>query len=257
MIEKISLIGAGNLSTQLGKALKKAGLNMVQVYSRTEASAKELAALLDCPYTSNIENLRESDLFIVAVKDDALAPVLKQLDVKQSILVHTAGSIPMEILERQGGKTGVFYPLQTFSKKRDVVFSNIPVCLEANSPEVFEELELLARRLSEIVCKVNSEERKILHLAAIFACNFVNYFYHLGAHLVEEKGLDFNLLKPLIMETAQKVMTMDPIDAQTGPAVRFDETIIKKHLNLLSGKPELLKIYSFVSENIHQTFKTK
>jgi predicted short-subunit dehydrogenase-like oxidoreductase (DUF2520 family) len=257
MIEKVTLIGAGNLSVQLGKAFKKAGVEVVQVYSRTEESAKELAILLDCPFTSSLNNLKEADLFIVAVKDGALAPVLKQIDAKQSVVVHTAGSVPMEILQNHAANIGVFYPLQTFSKKRDVDFSNIPICLEANSQEVYNELELLAGKLSGTVRAVGSEERKTLHLAAVFTCNFVNHFYHIGSGLLEEKGLDFGLLKPLIMETAQKVMDMRPVDAQTGPAVRFDEAIIKEHLHLLSDKPELRKFYSFVSESIHHSQKNK
>ena len=255
MIGKIVLVGAGNLATQLGKALKNAGLNVTQVYSRTEKSARELAGLLDCPFTTEPADLSASDLYIVSVKDDAIETVIKQLRVNDSILVHTAGSVPMEILEKYAVKYGVFYPLQTFSKNRDIDFSTIPICLEASSAVVFNELRLLAGKLSETVRSVNSEERKILHLAAVFTCNFVNHFYHLGDYFLQEKKLDFDLLKPLILETAQKVMGMKPVDAQTGPAIRFDETIIKKHLDLLSDEPELKKIYSFVSESIYRTQK--
>jgi predicted short-subunit dehydrogenase-like oxidoreductase (DUF2520 family) len=255
MIEKVTLIGAGNLSTQLGKAFNSAGVKVVQVYSRTEESAKELAILLGCPFTSSLNNLMDTDLFVIAVKDGAIGAVLRQIHAKQSIVVHTAGSVPMEILKNFANNFGVFYPLQTFSKKRDVDFSDIPVCLEANSQEVFNELALLAGKLSETVRAVTSEERKVLHLAAVFTCNFVNHFYHIGASLIEEKGLDFDLLKPLIMETAQKVMDMQPIHAQTGPAVRFDEAILKNHLDMLSSKPKISKIYSFVSESIHHSKK--
>lgn len=255
MIEKVSLIGSGNLATQLGKALKRAGLKVVQVYSRTEKSAKELADILDCAFTTKLENLQESDLFVVAVKDSALPDVLKKLEAGQAVVVHTAGSVPMDIFANHAKRYGVFYPLQTFSKQREVDFSAIPVCLEASSPEVFDELAQLARKLSGTMRAVGSEDRKTLHLAAVFACNFVNHFYQLAAGLLESKELNFDLLKPLITETAQKVMTMKPADAQTGPAVRFDETIIKKHLNLLDEEPHLRKIYSFVSESIYNSKK--
>ncbi|MGQ7870811.1 Rossmann-like and DUF2520 domain-containing protein [Sunxiuqinia sp. sy24] len=256
MIQNISLVGAGNLATQLGKALKQAGLHIIQVYSRTETSAKALAAVLECPYTTDLSTLLKSDLVIVSVKDDALEQVLSQIKGSSKV-VHTGGSVPMDILASYFNKFGVFYPLQTFSKKRDVDFSSIPICLEANTPEFYDELQKLADRLSKTVSFVNSEQRKILHLAAVFTCNFVNHFYQIGDSLLEDKGMDFSMLQPLILETAQKVKDLKPIDAQTGPAVRFDETIINKHLNLLSDKPELQKIYSFVSESIYQTKNSK
>lgn len=255
MIERIVLIGAGNLASQLGKSLKVAGSHIVQVYSRTEKSARELAGILECSFTCDLTSLIECDLVIVAVKDDAIETVLKRLAVSRSILVHTAGSIPMSMLNAYSKNIGVFYPLQTFSKERDVDFSSIPICLEASSPKVFDLLQELAAKISDVVKSVNSEERKNLHLAAVFTCNFVNHFYHLGDLLLQEKGLDFDLLKPLIQETAQKVLSMKPLDAQTGPAIRFDETIINKHLDLLTDEPELKKIYSFVSESIYKTQK--
>ncbi|WP_430972400.1 Rossmann-like and DUF2520 domain-containing protein [Sunxiuqinia rutila] len=252
MIRNISLVGAGNLATQLGKALKQAGLHINQVYSRTQSSAQTLATVLDCRYTIDLAQLEETDLIIVSVKDDALEQVLDQLR-HHAWVVHTAGSVPMKLLASYVGEYGVFYPLQTFSKKRDVDFTSIPICLEASTATFYDELHKLAGRLSETVRSINSEERKVLHLAAVFTCNFVNHFYHLGDSLLEERGMDFELLQPLILETALKVKDLKPSDAQTGPAVRFDETIINKHLQLLADKPELQKIYSFVSESIYKT----
>lgn len=256
MIKSVSLVGAGNLATQLGLALKKAGIPLKQVYSRTEKSARELGELLECSYLTELENLKPSDLVIVSVKDDALPEVLKQIKT-DAIVVHTGGSVPMDILAPYFKQFGVFYPLQTFSKKRNVSFDLIPICLEASSTAVYAELEELGQKLSKHVQVVSSEERKTLHLAAVFTCNFVNHFYHLGDLLLEDKGLDFELLKPLIQETAQKVMTLKPEDAQTGPAVRFDESIINKHLNLLSDQPEMQKMYRVVSESIFHATKKK
>lgn len=256
MIQKIVLIGAGNLATQLGKALRRNGLEVVQVYSRTEASAKALAQVLECPYTTSLDELEPCDLCVVSVKDDALETVLRQIQL-ETIVVHTAGSIPMELLAGYFKNFGVFYPLQTFSKQREVDFSNIPICLEASSAEVFADLQALGEKLSSVVQPVNSEARKVLHLAAVFTCNFVNHCYQIGDSMLEEKGLSFDLLKPLIQETAQKIMDIKPIDAQTGPAVRMDETIINKHLDLLADQAERKKIYQLVSESIYKTQITK
>ena len=256
MIQQVTLIGAGNLATQMGKALLKAGVKIIQVYSRTEEAARELAAVLDTDYTNESEKINLSaDLVLVAVKDDAIESILAKLECRQVKIAHTAGSVPLNVLEGYSDHCGVFYPLQTFSKSREVNFREIPVCVEANSAEMLHELKDLAMKISENVCEINSTEREILHLSAVFTCNFVNHFYFLGADLLKENNLSFNLLKPLILETAAKVMELNPYAAQTGPAIRYDETIINKHLNLLETQPELRKIYSFVSESIFLAHK--
>lgn len=258
MIKKISLIGAGNLATRLGLALHSAGLDITQVYSRTIESAKALAEQLDAQYTNEANQINtSSDLLIVAIKDDAITDLLKQLDMSNTFVVHTSGSVPMDSLKPFGVNYGVFYPLQTFSKNRVVDFSEIPFCIEASRDEGVTQLKELAGKLSTQIYEICSEERKALHLSAVFTCNFVNHFYQIGSSMLADSELSFDLLKPLIKETASKVMDLNPIDAQTGPAVRFDETIINKHIQMLEAKPELQKIYSFVSESIHQTHKRK
>ncbi len=258
MIQTITLLGAGNLATRVGFELKKAGLEIVQVYSRTEESASSLATKLGASFTNNPEQINtKSDLVLIALKDDAILEVLGQIDVEKSFIAHTAGSVTLSMLTRYSSICGVFYPLQTFSKNREVDFSQIPVCVEANTLKGKKLLMELGGKISNEVHEINSDERRVLHLSAVFTCNFVNHFYHLGNELLEADGLDFNLLKPLIQETASKVMELKPIDAQTGPAVRYDETIINKHLKILEQTPELRKIYSFVSESIHQTHKKK
>jgi predicted short-subunit dehydrogenase-like oxidoreductase (DUF2520 family) len=161
----------------------------------------------------------------------------------------------MDFLSQYSERCGVFYPLQTFSKGREIDFCGIPICLEANSEKILAELNELAGRISKAVYEITSEDRKILHLAAVFACNFVNHFYYIGDQLLEKQGLAFDLLKPLISETAAKVMGMDPCDAQTGPAKRYDETIINKHLKLMDNQPELREIYRFVTNSIYQAHK--
>ena len=167
-------------------------------------------------------------------------------------IVHAAGSVPMNILDGFSVNYGVFYPLQTLSKSRKVDFSTIPVCIEANHPSNLIKLQRLAERISTSVHQINSDERKTLHLAAVFVNNFVNHFYAIGAEILHNKKLDFNLLMPLIQETADKIKSLHPLEAQTGPAKRNDQTITDAHLKMLQNKPEFQKLYSFVTENIFQ-----
>lgn len=257
MIEKVILIGAGNLATQLGMAFLENNIQVAQVFSRSIESARELASKLNTNYTNQLPELYpEADLYIIAVKDSAIPEVLENLRLKEdTFIIHTAGSVPMNILEGFSRNYGVFYPLQTFSKYRKVDFSDIPICIEANHPSNLMKLQELALKLSETVRQINSEERKTLHLAAVFVNNFVNHFYAIGADILQNKRLSFDLLKPLIYETAAKMETLHPADAQTGPAKRNDESIISAQLKMLQNKPAYQKIYSFVSESIFQLHK--
>jgi predicted short-subunit dehydrogenase-like oxidoreductase (DUF2520 family) len=254
MIEKIVIIGAGNLATQLALALAEKGIQIQQIYSRTLESAKELAEKVNTNFTNDLSQLEtDADLYVIAVKDSAIQKVLENLLLdKNPLIVHTAGSVPMNILEGFSLNYGVFYPLQTFSKSRNVNFSTIPVCIEANHPSNLFKLQGLAEKLSSSVHQINSTERKTLHLAAVFVNNFVNHFYSIGAEVLQDRKIDFNLLRPLILETAIKVQTMQPVDAQTGPAKRNDQHVINDHLKMLHGQPDLQKLYSFVTENIYQ-----
>ena len=254
MIENVVIIGAGNLATQLALALAEKGIAVKQVYSRKMESAKELAEKLNAEFTNNLSELvPDADLYLIAVKDSAIHEVLENLRLDNNpLIVHTAGSVPMDILEGFSNTYGVFYPLQTFSKSRKIDFSEIPVCIEANHPSTILKLEKLAERLSSSVNQINSDERKTLHLAAVFVNNFVNHFYVVGAEILQAKKLSFDLLKPIIRETAAKIETLHPVEAQTGPARRNDQSIIQSQLKMLHGEPELQKIYSFVTESIFQ-----
>jgi len=254
MIENVVLIGAGNLATQLALALVEKGIQVKQVYSRKLESATELAGKVNAGFTNDLSQLiSEADLYIIAVKDSAIQEVLENLELDESrLIVHTAGSIPMSVLEGFTTNYGVFYPLQTFSKSRKVDFADIPICIEANHPANIMKLEELGNKLSNSVNQINSGERKTLHLAAVFTNNFVNHFYSIGAAILHDKKLDFDLLKPLIRETAEKIQTMHPFDAQTGPARRDDQAIIHAQLKMLHNQAEFQKIYSFVTESIFQ-----
>lgn len=252
---KIVMIGAGNLATQLALTLRKNGHEIVQVFSRTESSANELATKTGAKKTILIDEITASaELYIFSVKDDSLLPVLQQMKPNSGIWVHTAGSIPMSVFEPFAKQFGVFYPLQTFSKTRQVDLLEVPIYIESNTSESLEVLRSLGTSISKTIIEATSEQRMQLHLAAVFACNFTNRMYAIAAKLLEEKGLDFDQLLPLIDETARKVHELHPTDAQTGPAIRFDEAIIGKHIDTLSDG-DLKHIYYTISENIYKNSK--
>jgi len=250
-IQNIVLIGAGNVATHFGIAIQKTGRQILQVYSRTESSAKQLAEKLNTDYTHDLEKInREADLYIISVSDSATGVMAVKLRLNDRMIVHTSGSISMEILRKCSGSFGVLYPLQTFSKSREVDFSTVPICIEANTNENLKKLKELGEDISRKVVEIDSEHRKILHLAAVFACNFSNFMYRIADKLLSENNSEFELLRPLILETAMKVQEMSPKDAQTGPAIRNDERIIIDHFKMLKNYPELKSIYRILSEGI-------
>ena len=249
---KIVIIGAGNLATHLSRALQQTGEQIVQVYSRTAVSASELATLLNVPYTTNLDEITaDADVYFYAVSDDALESLLQLPLAPGAIHVHTAGSVSMDVFKGKKSNYGVFYPLQTFSKNKQVDFKTISVFVEASFPEVESTLFKLAHAVSEQVYKTNSEQRLKLHLSAVFACNFVNHLYQIASEVVKSADLPFEVLKPLIIETAEKVMQLSPEEAQTGPAKRNDQGVINKHLDVLGDEdPSLKKLYQDLSDMI-------
>lgn len=253
---RICLIGAGNLATQLGTALSEKGHHILQVWSRTSKNAAKLASKLKCPFTAELMLLSpDPDIYIIAVNDNAIETVCAQLAGKKALIVHTAGSIPMNILAPFCTNFGVFYPFQTFTVTKKVEFDLIPICIEANTPQNLEILTNLAQSISKDIQLLDSGQRQQIHLAAVFACNFVNHFYNIGKELLEEKGLGFEILKPLILETATKIFEQSPKESQTGPAIRNDHMVIDKHIAMLKNHPDLQLIYTKISERIIQTHK--
>lgn len=251
----IVFIGAGNLATNLAKALYYKGFRIVQVYSRTEESARALAEQVEAGYTTDLQEISKgARLYIVSLKDAAFVELLSQItEGKQdALLVHTAGSIPMSVWEKYAERYGVFYPMQTFSKQREVNFREIPFFVEAKRPEDVELLKAIAATLSDNVYEITSEQRKSLHLAAVFICNFTNHMYALAADLLEKYNLPFDVMLPLIDETARKVHELTPHEAQTGPAVRYDENVISNHLAMLADSSALQEIYKLMSKSIHE-----
>ena len=252
----IVIVGAGNLATNLAKALYRKGFRIVQIYSRTKESAQALAQVVEADYTTDVAGIApDAKLYSVALTDTALMELLSELVAGksgQALWVHTAGSVPMHIWEGHVAHYGVFYPLQSFSKQREVDFQAIPIFVESALEEDARFLKEVGGALSKKVYEVTSGQRKCLHLAAVFTCNFTNHLYALAADLLEKHGLPFDVLLPLIDETAQKVHVLNPHAAQTGPAIRYDQSIIQEHLHFLAGEPQMQEIYRLMSDNIHR-----
>lgn len=255
---KAVFIGSGNVATHLALALQAKGVTISQVYSRTQKNAANLADKLNTSYTTDISEVYDkADIYFYALKDGSFRETLKSFDLPDAIHVHTAGSIPMSDFDGIATKYGVFYPLQTFSKEKDVDFTKIPICIEAINTDVQQTLLDLAHLLGSKTYLISSEQRKKLHLAAVFACNFTNYMYDISSQILEDMGVSFEILQPLILETAEKVQSIVPYKAQTGPAVRFDDKIISKHLKMLKNRRDLKKIYTLLSKDIHKRHKRK
>lgn len=251
---KICIIGSGNVATHLAMALNQEN-DIVQVYSHTYEHALQLGRSLGYPdrVTDKLDKITDNaDIYIVSVKDDSIATILADTPDK-GIWVHTSGSIPMEVFNGKKTQYGVFYPLQTFSKHVDINMSRVPFFIEGNTPETYNTLETLARNISNVVEPADSKRRKALHIAAVFACNFVNYMWTEADELLRSEGLNINYLRPLLEETLDKIGTVSPADAQTGPARRGDIKIISEHLSQLSGeKKEIYRLLSNLIKNRYQ-----
>lgn len=250
------MIGAGNLAWHLAKAFKAKNHKIVNIYSNSLDSAEKLAQMagsIAVPEIQMIDN--NADLYIIAVSDKAIGLVLESGFFNNKKVVHTAGSISMEVFGEKIKHAGVFYPLQTFSRLRNIEFSEIPVLIEANNSWFENYLVEIAKNISNKVLKINSEQRMKIHLAAVFANNFVNYMLSLSKKFCIENNLDFGLLYPLISETALKAIEFGPEISQTGPARRNDIESIERHLELLSSRPELHEIYKVISKHICLAYK--
>lgn len=255
---KAVIIGSGNVATHLALAFQKKGIIISQVYSRTSSNAELLAQKLNTSFTTRTSSIdRNADIYIYALKDSSFLHLLKRFDPPKAIHVHTSGSIPMKDFYGYTDRYGVFYPLQTFSINKEIDFSNVPICIEANSEKLENELIELAKLLTTKTYILSSEQRRKVHLAAVFACNFTNYMYDIAHDIVLGAGIEFDILKPLIMETADKINTLSPREAQTGPAIRYDENIINKHLIMLDNRKNWKAIYRKLTITIHNRHAKK
>ncbi len=252
---KIVLIGAGNLATHLGKALKEAGHDIGQVYSRTWASANLLANAIGCGATDDLTQLDDNaDAYIISVKDSALAQVCATAckNRGKGVFMHTAGSMPMEVFQGHVPHYGVLYPMQTFSKAAEVDFATIPTFIEYNDAIAEHVIKDLALSITRHIYPLSSADRKYLHLSAVWACNFVNHCYDISARILSAHNIPFEVMLPLIKETARKVEHIPPHEAQTGPAVRYDENVINAQKQLMADSPTWQRLYELLSESIHE-----
>lgn len=246
----ITLIGAGNVATHLGKALFEKGFSVNQVYSKSIDNAFLLANQLNAMPCDDIKFLTdESDVYLICIKDDFIAEISQQLLFKNKLIVHTSGSVSIDVLNRFN-RYGIFYPLQTFSKEKEVNISDVPFCIEANNSDTEKALLLLGKSLSKNVQLINSQQREQIHLAAVFACNFSNYMYTVAETILSKNDINFDILKPLIIETAQKIADKSPKQMQTGPAIRNDEAIINKHIKMLESSEDYQELYRIITQNI-------
>ncbi len=248
---KIVFIGAGNVATHLSLALRKAKHDILQVYSRSASSAKELSQKLKCGYTTTVNEISfKGDVYIVSISDHAIKGFLKSFPLKSKIILHTSGSVAMNVFGRKFINHGVIYPLQTFSKERLIKFNEVPLLIEANNSKTFTGIQSLADSVSPFVFRMSSAERKTVHLSAVIANNFTNHLFVLAEKILKKKNIPFPLLGPLIHETVIKAIKLTPHDAQTGPARRGDAMIISEHLKMLKNEPALQKIYKLLSADI-------
>ena len=257
-LNKVVIIGSGNLAEALARAVAKSGLELVQIFARNAERARIVAEIAATDWATQPGMLaRDADIYLIAVSDRAVEQVAATLPIPEGAAVaHTAGSVPLEAIPARFARRAVFYPMQTFTRGREVDFSVIPIFLETPSAELRPELEAFARELSGTVIWATSEQRARVHLAAVFACNFANHMYAMGERIVRDAGLDFDVLKPLIAETAAKACdARSPLDVQTGPAVRNDLATQARHNDLLSSDLRLKNIYSTISQNIWETSK--
>ena len=250
----VTLLGAGNVASHLFKAFNKAeNVTVIQWYNRsikTLQPFKNKVAICD-----DITTLTDADIYVLAVSDDAISKLSANLPFNNRLVVHTSGSVNIHDLDKRN-RRGVFYPLQTFSKKVDMDFSNVPICLETLEKSDLSSLRSLTEAINAPNFKVNSEQRQTLHLAAVFVNNFVNQLYRIGHEITDVKNINFDILKPLILETAKKVQSISPYLAQTGPAKRNDRKTIKKHTELLADDMHK-EIYKMLTQSIQKTHGRK
>jgi len=245
---KVVLLGAGNVAVHLAKAFYKAkNIDFVQRYSRGSKNDSYFDSQI--AKTNNLDNLAQADIYVIAIKDDAIAKFSKQLTLKKGLVVHTSGSMPLHALQCKANK-GVFYPLQTFSKEQNLDFNNIPIAIETEDIKDIDLLNNFAKSVSNYVSEIDSSQREKLHIAAVFANNFSNFMFTIAKDICDVNNFSFDILKPIILETANKVQTVNPVKAQTGPAKRNDQKIIEEHLSQLAGKQK--EIYQLISDSIIQ-----
>lgn len=247
---KLSIIGSGNVATVIGKKLLQQGFEMVEVYSRNINNAESLAKVLSAKAINDIQQINlEADAYIIAVADKALMELAPTLHLPNKLVLHTAGSVSIEVLKQCSNQYGVLYPVQSMRMGMDMA-TPIPFLIDGSNEAVLQQIEQLAFAISNKVAKGNDEQRLKLHVAAVFVCNFVNFMYLQSASFCEKEGIDFSLLQPLMEETANRLRHAHPAEVFTGPAVRGDKLTIEKHVQVLSAYPHMQELYQRLTDSI-------
>jgi predicted short-subunit dehydrogenase-like oxidoreductase (DUF2520 family) len=249
---KIILFGAGNMAYHLGMALKKNGINIIQIYNRSADKGKDLAQLLQVPYTNSLSDIKKDDanIFIFAVADDAIGELIKFIGPVVATLLHTAGSVDASVFKEYSENYGVIYPFQTLSREKQVDFSEVNFFIEGSDKATEELVKSMAERLSRNVYVADSKKRMLLHIAGVFSNNFTNHLMAVADQILKKIDIPFEVLIPLITETVEKVNTIGPLKAQTGPAKREDYGTILKHLEQLENRADLQVLYNVITESI-------
>lgn len=249
---RIAIIGTGNVAHVLGRVLKRSGNKLTMVVGRTGEKAERLAFELGCKWSDRVQDIpEETEVILIAVTDDAIVEVASELYRPGTVVAHTSGSVPMEALGDCSDRLGVFYPLQTLHRDAMVDFRQVPLCIEGNGNWNEGLLMEIARSISDNVQLINSEQRKMVHLAAVFACNFSNHCYAMADEILAANGVSLDILRPLIRQTAENIRHSRPADVQTGPAKRRDHQVMATHQGLLAGlDPDLTAIYQQMSNGI-------
>jgi predicted short-subunit dehydrogenase-like oxidoreductase (DUF2520 family) len=250
MNKSISIIGTGNIACQLAKGFYNSGVLIDLIVGKSEEEAIQLAKSVKAMHSCDVSTYINSEILIISVSDDTYKDVVPLLNIaSDTFVVHTSGSVSIDIFLSLQNEYGVFYPLQTFSKGRTVDLSSIPICIEASSPGAYKVLNEIATQLTYNVISIDSTQRQQLHLAAVFCCNYVNYMYTCSKELLNSQALSFDIFYPLILETAKKAVEMDPKLAQTGPAIRNDVGLIQRHIEMFE-RQDLKNIYTLLTEQI-------
>jgi predicted short-subunit dehydrogenase-like oxidoreductase (DUF2520 family) len=250
---KVVILGGGNLASHLTNSLlNNKAIKLIQVYNRSVDKIQYLKS--KTLITDNLNELEDADIYVIAISDNAISDVSSKLNFKNKLVVHTSGAANLNELKSDSNK-GVFYPLQTFSKENKIDFASIPICIEAETNTDLNLLEKLAKTISKKCYQINSEQRKHLHVAAVFVNNFVNHLYHIGNEICEENGIPFEILHPIIEKTSKKIVEIAPLKAQTGPAKRNDTKTIKNHKAILNKQQK--EIYELLTKSIQSTYGKK
>ncbi|MCB9202508.1 MAG: DUF2520 domain-containing protein [Flavobacteriales bacterium] len=251
-MKTVVILGAGNVAFHLTRAFIENTIQVKQIYNRTLEKAKKVAEENNIAYTDKISEIEKADLYIVTSSDSSIEEISYHIPFENALVVHTSGSMPIQSLKGKYRK-GVLYPLQTFTKDRKLNYNEIPFFIETENEDDSKKLEELISKVSEHVYKTDSQQRLFLQMSAVWVCNFVNYMYSVGDDICKKNNLPFDILKPLIKETADKIEELSPEKAQTGPAKRNDKIVIEKHLNVLQDD-KLKLIYDLISKKINSKY---